>query len=72
MFTWTPGLLTLLLEELHAEEIVRDMIGTNLATVPSRHYPQIVAVVLAFRHSWRPDDCRTTLRRLRNGQIYKR
>ena len=69
VFKWTPGLLSLLLEELHAEDIVRDLIGTNLATLPSRHYPQVVAVMLAFRHSWRPDDYRTTLRRLRNGQI---
>src|SRR3954466_1290674 len=70
-FAWTPGLLTLLLEELHVEEIVRDLIG-DPTTLPRRSYPQIVAVVLAFRHSWRPDDLRTTLRRLRKDDTRKR
>lgn len=64
--SWSPALMQLLIQELHAEDAVRDLIG-DPATVPRARYPQLVAVAIAFRHSWRPEDLRRTLRRLRTA-----
>lgn len=60
---WSPTLVELLLEELY----VTDELSALLAPVgdlsPGR-YPQLVAVALALRHSWRPDDLREIAKRL--------
>ena len=60
---WTPGLLRLLIEELYVE----DDIDTVLAASPQfdeRRIPQIIAVAIALRHSWKVDDFYAIIRRL--------
>jgi hypothetical protein len=52
---WTPTLVAALLEELYVDDTITELFG-DLRTVPPRRYPQLIAVALALRHSWRPDD----------------
>jgi hypothetical protein len=55
-----------LLEDLHVEDEVIELIG-NLDRLPVHRYPQAVAVALALRHSWRPDDFEELVDRLGLG-----
>ncbi len=60
---WSPRLVELLVEELY----VTDELLTLLAPIrrlPVERYPQLVALALALRHSWRPDDLRGIAKRL--------
>lgn len=60
---WSPAMLDALVEELFVgEEFVR-LLG-DPRRLPVRRYPQAVAIALAIRHSWRPDDFQRTLNRL--------
>jgi hypothetical protein len=45
----------LLLQELHADDELFDLIGSPAAISRTR-YPQVIAFAIAFRHSWRRDD----------------
>jgi hypothetical protein len=52
---WTPTLIQALLEELYVDDSIVDLLG-ELRSIPASRYPQLIAVALALRHSWRPDD----------------
>jgi len=60
---WTPQLLQLLLEELYVEEEIASLLG-SINTDDEHTIPQIVAVAIALRHSWRMDDFYRIVRRL--------
>jgi hypothetical protein len=51
---WSRTLLTLLLDELHTEDLFPELVGSP-RHLPLRRYPQAIAVAIALRHSWRPD-----------------
>jgi hypothetical protein len=52
---WTRALFVLLLEELFIGDEFDAIIGDPETIAPAR-YPQAVALAIALRHSWRPDD----------------
>ena len=52
---WSRTLLTLVLDELHREDAFRELVG-DPRHLPVRCYPQAIAVAIALRHSWRPDE----------------
>jgi hypothetical protein len=52
---WTLPLIQALLEELYVDDSIVDLLG-DLRSIPVSRYPQLIAVALALRHSWRPDD----------------
>jgi hypothetical protein len=60
---WSASLLRLLLEELYVEDELIRMLGPAEMLKPAA-YPQALAVALALRHSWRPDDLQRLVRRL--------
>jgi len=62
-FQWTPGLIHLLLEELYVEDDIIALLGA-MHTANERRIPQMVAVAIALRHSWRVDDFYGIVRRL--------
>jgi hypothetical protein len=62
--SWSPSLMRVLLEELHTEDVVTDLVG-DVAALPLSRYPEVVAVAVAYRHSWKPDDFESIVRRLR-------
>src|SRR5688572_7017151 len=47
---WSPGLLRLVLEELHVEDEFISLMGQP-NTSPERRYPQAVAVAVALRRA---------------------
>src|SRR3954452_17957142 len=49
---WTRALLKLVVRELHPDDLFAELIG-NLDRVPRRRWPQVVALAVALRHSWR-------------------
>lgn len=61
--SWTPRLIKSLLDELNVDELFEDLIGP-LRGLPKRQYPQAVALAIALRHSWRPDDLAYIVNRL--------
>ncbi len=61
---WSANLVTVLIEELYVEEEFNTLLG-DPEILPLRRYPQAVALALALRHSWRPNDLACILRRLR-------
>jgi hypothetical protein len=61
---WSRTLLTLLLDELHTEEVFTELVGSP-RHLPVRRYPQAVAVAIALRRSWRPDELTRLAKRLR-------
>lgn len=59
---WTPGLVQLVLEELHVvDEIAAVALGERL---DSRQAAPTIAAAVALRHTWRADDFRRITRRL--------
>jgi hypothetical protein len=61
--SWSPALLELLLDELYVDDLFMDVVG-NPDTIPVNGYAHAVAVAIALRHSWRPDDLAAAARRL--------
>ena len=51
---WSRGLLKLVVRELYPDDLFAELIG-NLDRVPRRRWPQVVALAVALRHSWRQD-----------------
>ena len=49
---WTRALLKLVVRELHPDDLFSELIG-NLDRVPRRRWPQVAALAVALRHSWR-------------------
>src|SRR5262245_37769970 len=57
------ALLKLLVEELYPDDLFTELMG-NLDRVPPRRWPQVVAIAVALRHSWRRDELVRIARRL--------
>ena len=57
------ALLKLLIEELHPDDLFTELVG-DLDHVPSRRWPQVVAIAVALRHSWRREGLTRIARRL--------
>jgi hypothetical protein len=68
--TWSRGLLTALLEELHITDEF-DALAGRIAVRSTRHYPGLVAIALVLRHSWCPQDLERTAVRLGLIQIFQ-
>ena len=51
---WSRALLKLVVRELDPDDLFSELIG-NLDRVPRRRWPQVVALAVALRHSWRQD-----------------
>jgi hypothetical protein len=60
---WSRRLLLLTLEELNVDEGFAELVDRP-ERLPLRRYPQAIAVAIALRHSWRPDDLSRLTRRL--------
>ena len=52
--TWSRALLKLVVRELYPDDLFAELIG-NLDRVPRRRWPQVVALAVALRYSWRRD-----------------
>jgi hypothetical protein len=57
------ALLKLLVEELYPDDLFTELVG-DLDRVPRRRWPQVVAIAIALRHSWRRDGLANIARRL--------
>lgn len=72
---WSPVLLQFLVEELYVGEELERLLGSTVRDIPQHRYPQVVALALMLRHSWRPDDLDYVVRRLRlrqdGGDLHK-
>src|SRR5207237_10486341 len=51
---WSRALLKLVVRELYPDDLFTELIG-NLDRVPRRRWPQVIAIAVALRHSWRQD-----------------
>ena len=51
---WSRALLKLVVRELYPDDLFSELIG-NLDRVPSRRWPQVIALAVALRQSWRQD-----------------
>jgi hypothetical protein len=60
---WTRALLKLVLEELYVEEEIADFVG-DVDHLSLERLPQVLAVAIALRHSWRSDDLGSMATRL--------
>ena len=49
---WSRALLKLVVRELYPDDLFAELIG-NLDRVPRRRWPQVAALAVALRHSWR-------------------
>jgi hypothetical protein len=56
--------LELLIEELYIDESIDDLLGAHPRNLPTRRYPEAIAVALILRHSWRADDLACIVERL--------
>ena len=61
---WSRALLKLVIGELFPDDLFRELVG-NLDRVPPRRWPQVVAIAVALRHSWRPGGLQRIAERLR-------
>src|SRR5262245_60989856 len=60
---WSRALVSLLLAELHTDDLFAEIVGPPSRLTPSR-FPQAVAIALLLRHSWRQADLTRIARRL--------
>ena len=60
---WSRGLLNALVEELYPDDLFTELVG-HLDRVPRRRWPQVIAIAVALRHSWRRDGLARIARRL--------
>jgi hypothetical protein len=67
---WSPALLRALIDELFVVDEFVSLLGEP-ADLTIDRYPQAVAIALALRHSWRRDDFRRLLRRLKLPTLTK-
>ena len=61
---WSRALLKLVVHELYPDDLFSELIG-NLDRVPPRRWPQVIALAVALRHSWRQDGLTRLVRSLR-------
>jgi hypothetical protein len=52
--SWSRALLKAAIEELYPDALFTEVVG-HLDRVPRRRWPQVLAVAVALRHSWRRD-----------------
>ena len=57
-------MLELLIEELYIDESIEALLGEHPNALPTRRYPEAIAVALILRHSWRADDLACIVERL--------
>ena len=62
--SWSRQLLKAAIEELYPDGLFAEIVG-DLDRVPSRRWPQALAVAIALRHSWRRDGVTRIASRLR-------
>ena len=62
--TWSRALLKVVVEELYPDDLFAELVG-NIDRAPRRHWPGIVAIAVALRHSWRRDGLTRLAARLR-------
>ena len=62
--TWSRALLRLVVAELFPDDLFTELVG-NLDRVPRRHWPHVIAITVARRHSWRHDGLSPISKRLR-------
>jgi hypothetical protein len=60
---WSRALLKLVVRELYPDDLFAELIG-NLDRVPRRRWPQVVALAVALRYSWRQDGLARIVRSL--------
>src|SRR5262245_2310059 len=60
---WSRALLKLVVRELYPDDLFAELIG-NLDRVPRRRWPQVIALAVALRHSWRQDGLTRIVRSL--------
>lgn len=60
---WSRGLIATLLEELNIDGAFTELVGRPQG-LPTKRYPQAIAVALALRHSWRREELVKFARRL--------
>jgi len=61
---WSRALLKAAIEELYPDALFTEVVG-DLDRVPRRRWPQILAIAVALRHSWRRDGLARLASRLR-------
>ena len=61
---WSLALLKLVVRELYPDDLFSELIG-NLDRVPRRRWPQVIALAVALRHSWRQDGLTRLVQSLR-------
>ena len=61
---WSRALLKLVVGELFPDDLFKELVA-NIDRVPRRRWPQVLAIALALRHSWRRDGLDRVARRLR-------
>ena len=61
---WSPSVLELLIEELYIDESIEALLGEHPRALPTRRYPEAIAIALILRHSWRADDLACIVERL--------
>src|SRR5260370_23760718 len=57
------ALLKLLVEELYPDDLFTELVG-DLDRIPRRRWPQVVAIAVALRHSWRRNGLAMIAKRL--------
>lgn len=60
---WSRALLKLVVEELYPDDLFAELVGA-LDRVPPKLWPQVLAIAVALRHSWRRDGLARIARRL--------
>lgn len=61
---WSRALLKAIVAELYPDALFRDLAG-SLDRVPPHRYPQVLAIAVALRVSWRRNGLKSLARRLR-------
>ncbi len=61
--SWSRALVQLVVEELYPDDLFAELVP-NLTRLPERRWPQVLAIAVALRHSWRRDGLTRIARRL--------
>ncbi len=61
--SWSRALVQLVVEELYPDDLFAELVP-NLTRIPERRWPQVLAITVALRHSWRRDGLTRIARRL--------
>jgi hypothetical protein len=62
--SWSRALLKLVVDELYPDDLFPELVG-KLDRLPRRHWPRVLAIAVALRHSWRRDGLSRVARSLR-------